>query len=147
MDSSNDGPSARIDAVFRRTGNRPGRLAYGLSVEVESSEGMPPEVFVYHRSAPQLASGLPWDGKVVETFQNVATPVEMFEVPAESEAPAGAPYVRSRSMKAVFRNVFDMDRAADGISEDLAALVKSWENVAGEESYDIVERKTYTNAT
>ena len=137
--------TVRIDAVYRRTSVKPGRLAYGLSVEVESSEGIPPEVFVYHRSAPQLASGLPWDGRVVETFQNVATPVDIAEVPSESEAPAGAPYVRSASMKAVFRNPEDVDRAVDGISGDLASLVKSWENVAGGGEYAVVDRRTYTN--
>lgn len=134
---------AFLEVEFRKSSESAGRLSYGLVVSVKSSSSIPPEVFVFHRSAPQLASGLPWDGKVVETFQNVATPVDMHEVPAAGVAPVKSPYARRDSVKLVFRCVDDMNRAAEDISSDIADLVDSWDNVGDDAGYGEVETRTY----
>ena len=141
-DDAMSAAKARLKVEFERTATKDGILAYGLKAKVVEAEEIPPEVFVYHRSVRQLATGFPWDMKAYDMFQNVATPVDIEETVTESEADANTKYFRSDSMDLVFRCQHDVDRAKATIEEDLKALVRDWRRLDDGSSYE-KETKEY----
>lgn len=134
-----------LKVEFRETDDPAERLAYALHGEVTEAEGIPPEIFVFHRSTRVIATGFPWDMEVIDYFQNVATPVDIEDTVDESLAGEGTRHFRSRSFDLLFRNEDDRERAKDGIDKDIAALVSSWRRVYNSGSYGRVEEKEYTN--
>ena len=136
---------AFLRVEYRVSSERSGELAYGFTASVKEASGIPSEVFVYHVEEPMLATGFPFDRRAGAVFQNVATPVDIEETPSESEATPGDRYFRSSSVKMVFRNKDDMDRARKLVDEDLTALVESWNELSDENGYCTVFEEVYSN--
>jgi len=132
----------RLKVDFERTTTQDGVLAYGLKVKVVEAEAIPREIFVYHRTVRQLATGFPWDFKVYDVFQNVATPVDIEETVPENEANEKTKYFRSDSLNLVFRCPSDVDKAKETIEGDISALVKNWKWLDDETTYE-KETKEY----
>ena len=132
----------RLKVDFERTTTQDGVLAYGLKAKVVEAETIPREIFVYHRTVRQLATGFPWDLKVYDVFQNVATPVDIEETVPENEANEKTKYFRSDSLNLVFRCPSDVDKAKETIEGDISALVKNWKWLDDETTYE-KETKEY----
>ena len=140
---SNDRAYLRVSYAMEPSGCS--RLAYGLRVRVEEAEGIPPEIFVFHRSSRLIATGFPWDMEIVDEFQNVATPVDIEETVPERIASDATRHFRSSSVELLFRCEADLSRAKDAIDGDVAALVRAWNDVGDGGSYSNVETREYSN--
>ena len=132
----------RLKVDFERTTEGDGILAYGLKARVVEAELIPREIFVYHRTVRQLATGFPWDLEVYDMFQNVATPVDIEETVPEPQATEKTKYFRSDSLNLVFRCPSDVDKAKETIEGDISALVKNWKWLDDESTYE-KETKEY----
>lgn len=135
----------RLRVDFKETSGGDGVLAYGLRAEVTEAVGIPKEIFVYHRTPRQLATGFPWDMEIVDLFQNVATPVDIEETIPERQADEHTKYYRSSSLNLLFRNQDDVNKAKTTIDEDIADLVENWRSLEDDESFDKKETKEYSN--
>lgn len=140
---SNDGAYLRVSYAMAPSGC--GRLAYGLRVRVEEAVGIPPEIFVFHRSSRLVATGFPWDMEIVDEFQNVATPVDIEETLPESLAADSTRHFRSSSVELLFRCEADLERAKEAIDGDVSSLVEAWRDVGEGGSYSNVETREYSN--
>lgn len=136
---------ASISVEYETTTSHDRALAYGFRARVVSAEGIPPEIFVFHRSTRLIATGYPWDMEVVDEFQNVATPVDIEETVSESLAGDNTRYFRSSSVELLFRCEADLERAKAAFDEDVSALVRSWNVVGGSDAYTNVETREYSN--
>ena len=134
-----------LEVGYDMTTSHDRALAYGFRAYVKKAEGIPPEIFVYHRSSRVIATGFPWDMEIVDEFQNVATPVDIEETLPESLASDATRHFRSSSVELLFRCESDMERAKDAIDADVSALVRSWRIVGDADSYERSETKEYTN--
>ena len=131
---------------YTQSETKDGLYAYALHVEAkplldnedsseDSSEALDPEIFVFRRSTPTMNPFGPTDRMVDDEFFNVATPVDMYDVPAKHpDIEHGMPYFRDSRLDLWFRNLEDLLRAKKEISEDVASLVKLWDNVSNVES-------------
>lgn len=141
----NEEQKAKLEVVYDMTTSHDRALAYGFRAYVAKAEGIPPEIFVYHRSSRVIATGFPWDMEIVDEFQNVATPVDIEETVPQSIANDNTRHFRSSSVELLFRCESDMDRAKDAIDQDISALVRSWNIVGEPDSYDNRETREYPN--
>jgi hypothetical protein len=126
---SNDGVS--LSVAYSEFPSDDRGIAYALRCEVVKAEGIPPEVFVFHRFGRVMSTGFPWDMEIVDEFQNVATPVDVEETVPESLAGDNTRHFRSSSVEIVFRSPGDRERAKAAIDADVRALVRSWRELAG----------------
>ena len=140
-----------LSVTYKRSSTKDGLYAYALRAEArisnpeDSSESELPDpaVFVFRRSVPAMNPFGPTDKLVDDEFFNVATPVDMFDVPAgEPDIESGMPYFRDSKLDLWFRNFEDLERAQNEISSDIASLVKSWDNVNGD-SFEYEETISY----
>jgi len=132
----------KLKTTYRQTSTKDGLYAYALHIEVESDED--PNVFVLQRSTPTMNPYGRTDCVFDDTFINVATPVDMYDIPAGApDTCNGMPYYRSSSIDLWFRNMEDMERAKSDIDEDLASLARLYNNLNDETTYKYEETRTY----
>ncbi len=134
---------AGLTVKYKSTPMRRGALAYCLRVEVEEADGIPPEVFVFHRDTRMLATGFPFDYKSGAEFQNVATPVDIEETCTEDGITPRSRFYRARDVELIFRSMSDLETAKTTIDEDLSALVRSWDELGDHNSFESIETRTY----
>lgn len=93
---------------------------YALTAEVVASNGIPSKIFVYH----QTPAGA--NGHTFAEFDHIATPVDFQEIP-EDAASETVPYYRTDKCTVWTRNVSDIVLAKQLLSDDIAALQKTYD--------------------
>lgn len=101
--------------------------AFRLRIEVETSHGMDPRIFVYRRD---LAN--PYTNDVLDTFFTIASPVDMEEFPPEEpDSRKAYPFFRKRFVELDFRSTALADEAWKLIVEETTALVHAMNRLEG----------------
>ena len=132
----------KLKATYKQSTTRDGLYAYALKVVVESDDD--PNVFVFRRSTPTLNPYGRTDMVVDDVFVNVATPVDMYDIPAREPDPEhGMPYYRNSVLDLWFRNAEDVEHARRDIDEDLASLARLCENLSNDETFQYEETRIY----
>ena len=112
---------------------------YALRVKVTKSEGMPSKIFVYQRGKMRTN-----DGKFIDHFINIASPVDMDNVPEdEPSLENNIPYYRKDTVKLYFRCLQDLEECKDDISGDIFHLVQTYKYLEDEDNFEKIEEKTY----
>lgn len=102
---------------------------YALKVEVLSSTGgIPTKIFVYHQSPAGIA------GNTYATFDHVATPVDLQEIP-EDAASETVPWYRTDKVVVWFRNLSDMSLAKQMFVDDITALQRTYDTLTSENGF------------
>lgn len=102
---------------------------YALKVEVLSSTGgIPTKIFVYHQSPAGIA------GNTYATFDHVATPVDLQEIP-EDAASETVPWYRTDKVVVWFRNLSDMSLAKQMFVDDITALQRAYDTLTSENDF------------
>ena len=129
----------KLELTFKQTSTRDGLYAYALhisAVSADSADSSDPRVFVFRRSTPTFGPGQPQDGMVDDEFFNVATPVDMYDIPPLHPDPEhGMPYFRDSELDLWFRNLEDLDRAKAEISADVASLCDLCDTFSNPENF------------
>lgn len=132
----------KLTSTYRQTTTKDGLYAYALHVSVESDED--PHVFVYQRYTPTMNPYGRTDLVVNDEFINIATPVDMYDIPVDEPDPChGMPYYRSSTLDLWFRNLEDLERAKGDIDKDLESLAKLYNNLDSNDTYEYEETRTY----
>lgn len=132
----------KLKTTYKQTTTKDGLYAYALKVTVESDDD--PHVFVFQRSMPTMNPFGGTDLEFDDDFVNVATPVDMYDIPVDRPDPChGMPYYRSSSVDLWFRNLEDLEQAKKDIDEDLDSLSKLYNKMENEESYEHEETREY----
>lgn len=132
----------KLDSTYKQTTTKDGLYAYALHVSVTSDED--PNVFVIRRSMPTMNPYGRTDLWVDDEFINVATPVDMYDVPVGQPDPChDMPYYRVSEIDLWFRNLEDLEQAKKDIDEDLASLAKLYNNLEDKSTYEHEETRTY----
>lgn len=116
--------------------NHPPLYAYLLKVEVISSVGYPEHIFVFHRSPEGIS------GDIVDTFTQIASPVDVEEIPVDAPDPKnGMPYYRTKEVTLWFRTPDDMELAKKNIKDDIRTLSLTYDTLYS--NPDTQEVETY----
>lgn len=103
-----------------------------------------PNIFVFRRSTPTMDPFGTTDKMVDDEFFNVATPVDMYDIPiGEPDIENGMPYFRDSKLDLWFRNLEDALRAKKEISADVASLARLWDNINNTSSFEFKETTVY----
>ena len=96
--------------------------AYSLKVEILEASGISDHLFVFQRSPDNN------EGDSVDTFIQIAAPLEIEEVPENAPDPQhGMPYYRAKEVTLWFRTLEDLKLAKNKIRDDLETLVRTYE--------------------
>ena len=135
----------KLSSTYSQTTTKDGLYAYALHVSVKSEEEVgDPNVFVLQRSTPTMNPYGRTDLLVDDVFVNVATPVDMYDIPRDEPDPChGMPYYRTSEIDLWFRNLEDLEQAKRDIDEDLASLAKLYNNLEDRPKYEHEETRTY----
>lgn len=135
----------KLDTAISST--KDGLYAYALQIDVvpantgdstDSTDSMDlpdpawdGKVFVFRRSVPTMNPYGRTHRWVDDEFFNVATPVDMYDIPPDEPDPAhGMPYYRDSKVTLWFRNLEDAIRAKKAIQEDVDSLARLWDNMS-----------------
>lgn len=143
-----------IEVTYRQSETKDGLYAYALHVEARAvpddsndsndSNDVDANIFVFRRSTPTMNPYGVTDAVVDDEFFNVATPVDMYDIPAKKpDVENGMPYFRDSKVELWFRNYEDVLRAKREMSEDIASLVRLWDNINDEAAFKYGETRTY----
>lgn len=114
----------------------PAIYAYSLKVEITKAVGYPSHLFVFQRSPENN------EGDSVDTFIQIAAPLEVEEVPEKApDLQNNMPYYRAKSVTLWFRTMEDLELAKSKIEDDLRTLVLTYKVLNG--SADKEEIKKY----
>ena len=143
----------KLQLNYKLSETKDGLYAYALHVEVSvpedsndsnDSNDIDPNIFVFRRSPRTMNPFGPTDGWFDDEFFNVATPVDMYDIPAKfPDIENGMPYYRDSKVELWFRNCEDAARAKREISEDIASLVKMWDNITDASGFKCSETRVY----
>lgn len=144
----------KLQLNYKLSETKDGLYAYALHIEVvqpedsndsnDSNDAWDNNIFVFRRSTPTMNPYGPTDCVVDDEFFNVATPVDMYDIPAKfPDIEHGMPYYRDSKVELWFRNCEDASRAKREISEDVASLVKMWDNINNVPDFRCSETRTY----
>lgn len=104
----------------------PAVYAYALTAEVTHASGYPDHLFVFQRSPEND------EGDAVDTFVQIASPLEVEEVPEDAPDPGnGMPYYRAKSVTLWFRTIEDVDLAIRKMDDDLRTLKLTYDVLNG----------------
>ena len=145
----------KLRLTYRQSETRDGLYAYALHILAEpadpsneSEDGgfeSDPRIFVFRRSTPRMDPFGPNDRVVDDEFVNVATPVDMFEVPPDEPNPeCGMPYFRSDTLDLWFRNARDVARARHDIDDTVKDLVLQLNGLSDQTTFKSEEVVEYT---
>ena len=110
----------------------------------DSNDAWDWNIFVFRRSTPTMNPYGRTDMVVDDEFFNVATPVDMYDIPAKfPDIEHNMPYFRDSKVELWFRNLEDALRAKREIEEDVASLCRLWDNLNDESTFKLVETRTY----
>lgn len=110
--------------------------AYALKVEVTKAVGMTDHLFVFQRSPENN------EGDCVDTFIQIASPLEVEEVPEDAPDPMhGMPYYRAKEVTLWFRTMEDVVLAKKKFDDDLMTLTTTYHVLNG--APDKEETRTY----
>ena len=141
--------------TYRMTTRKDCLYAYALHAEAEcdgddaGAESVEdvlhdPRVFVFRRSTPAMDPFGRNDRVVDDEFFNVATPVDMYEIPPDEPDPCrGMPYYRSSSLDLWFRNASDLERARKDLDDTLRDLAVQLGRMSDPSSFESVETASY----
>lgn len=126
-----------LEVTYTQSETKDGLYAYSLKIEVSApdedsndSNDTDLNIFVFRRSVKTMNPFGRTDGWFDDEFFNVATPVDMYDIPAkEPDIENGMPYYRDSKVELWFRNAEDVSKAKEAIAEDIASLVKMWDNI------------------
>lgn len=108
----------------------------GKEDSTEATDTLDPNIFVFRRSTPTMDPFGNTDKMVDDEFFNVATPVDMYDIPiGEPDIENGMPYFRDSKLDLWFRNLDDALRAKKEISADVASLARLWDNINNTEGF------------
>lgn len=132
-----------IKATFKRSTIEHQALSYALKVTIvpDNSEGLeyPHKLFIMQVSTPTMISG---DTK--DFFINVATPVDIEEIPEDSpDLSNDIPYYRTNEITLWFRCLEDLERTKNTIDADIAHFIKTYAVLNNENEFKTIEEKTY----
>ena len=113
---------------FTQSPERRGVFEYALKVEVVEANGISPKIFVYHQSPTGL------DGNSFATFDHVAMPVDMQEIP-EDAATSTVPWYRTNKCTVWLRAATDLSQAKQLFVDDILGLQKSYDVLSREEDF------------
>ena len=95
---------------------------YALKVEIVEATGISDHLFVFQRSPDNN------EGDAVDTFIQIAAPLEIEEVPENAPDPQhGMPYYRAKEVTLWFRTLEDLMLAKNKMRDDFTTLVKTYE--------------------
>ena len=117
-----------IRVRFSQSSEKRGVFAYALRVDVVSSEGIPPKIFVYHQSPPGI------DGNMFAEFDHVATPVDFQELPEDS-ASETVPWFRTDKCTVWLRSMSDIKLAMQLFMDDISALRRSFDTLTSNNNF------------
>lgn len=95
-------------------------IGWRLRVEAHDAEDMPNEIFVY-----RVGTVDPNTQEQKATFQNVATPADLEELPANGPTEGQPLLFRLDVIDVVFRSPVDLESSWDLIQEDVRLLVST----------------------
>ena len=152
----------KLRVTYSQSSTRNGLYAYGLHVSVrpadpddsnDSNDSNDPAdapdcgVFVFRRSTPGFDPMRQFPGmdrRSWDEFWNVATPVDMHDIPrGEPDIPGGMPYFRLPDLDLWFRNLEDLLRAKREIGADIADLCRLTDALDDVSSYESSETVEY----
>lgn len=140
----------KLEVTYKTSTTKDSLYAYGLVVEVrphvpdvsndesnDSEEAVSdPNVLVFRRSCRTMNPFGRTDKWFDDEFFNVATPVDMYDVPAkEPDIEHGMPYYRDCTANLWFRNPSDLNRAKSEIDSDIASLCRLYDNLSDPDTY------------
>jgi len=135
--SSPETPTSGITVRYSTTTPEahPPMYAYALKAEVIQSIGYPDHIFVFQRSKETA------DGSWVDEFIQIASPLEVEEVPENAPDLANnMPYYRSKEVTLYFRNMEDLNLAKSNIGSDIRTLTSTYDTLnAGFDKQEIVK--------
>lgn len=140
-----------LKLTYSQSSTKDGLYAYCLHVKAEpllteSGDGglSNPNIFVFRRSTPTMNPFGNTDMEVDDEFFNIATPVDMYDVPEKQpDIEHNMPYFRDSELDLWFRNMEDMERAKSEINSDVASLVKLWDNISATDKFEYTETIHY----
>lgn len=101
--------------------------AHALKVEVISAIGYPDHIFVFHRNKANT------DGDYVDEFTQVASPLEIEEIPEDApDLQNGMPYYRAKEVTVWFRNLDDLELAKSRIKADIRDFAFTYDVITGD---------------
>lgn len=124
----------KLKITYKTSSTKDGLYAYGLHVEATpvdpSNDSDDPNIFVFRRSTPIMNPFGSTDKAVDDNFFNVATPVDMYDIPiGKPDIENGMPYYRDSSLDLWFRNLEDVENAKLDIDNDIASLCRLYDNL------------------
>lgn len=140
-----------LKLTYSQSSTRDGLYAYCLHIkaepllaETEDGSLSNPNIFVFRRSTPTMNPFGNTDMEVDDEFFNIATPVDMYDVPEKQpDIEKGMPYFRDSELDLWFRNMEDMERARSEIDGDVASLVTLWDNISATDKFEHTETVHY----
>ena len=146
-----------LEVTYTQSETKDGLYAYALHVEVvlpedsndsnDSNDGNDAwdwNIFVFRRSTPTMNPYGQTDGLVDDEFFNVATPVDMYDIPPdEPDICHGMPYYRTSEIDLWFRNGHDVRQAKADIDADIADLCSLCDTLSNPEGFKHEETKTH----
>lgn len=134
----------RIAVEYKQTSTKDGLYAYALHVSASSPEGYDSHVFVYQRQPPRMDPFGKFGGVRDDVFVNVATPVDMADIPCDQpDIEHGMPYYRSSTVDLWFRNLEDTERAKREIDRDIGDLVRLMNQFDKPDEFPHTETREY----
>lgn len=110
--------------------------AYALKAEIVNAVGMSDRLFVFQRSPANNV------GDAVDTFIQIAGPLELEEVPEDApDLKNNMPYFRKSSVTLWFRTMYDLTLAKNKMDDDFQVLARTMKELHGE--LDKEETKNY----
>lgn len=134
---------AEIELTVRYTheDQQGGLQSYGLLVEALSATGMSDKIFVIQRSVPSATDPEVDEPSELDTFQWIASPVELDQYPADApDVQAGIPYYRVNTVRFSFRSPEELSDTLALIKTDVRKLIDA---LKAEAAISDVETVTY----
>ena len=134
----------KLTLEYSQTDTKDGLYAYALHVASSPEDGADPRIFVFQRTPRTMNPFGRTDMEFDDIFVNVATPVDMEEIPPdEPDICHGMPYFRSDTLDLWFRNLEDIEQAKRDIDEDVASLCRLYDNMSDTGGFRTKETKSY----
>lgn len=123
--------------VLRRQPVPDGTLKQGyyLVLEATTSVEMPQEIFVFQRTTQYGESA---DDQFADLFVNVASPVDIEEIPVNNPNDDNNPFYRSKDLTLCFRSSVELEECWGYIKEDIEGLVDALNSLANLEQVEEV---------
>ena len=137
----------KLEITYKDTGTKDGLYAYALhvsAISASSEEDSDPRIFVMQRTPRTMNPFGSTDLEFDDVFVNVATPVDMYDIPPdEPDICRGMPYYRTSEIDLWFRNGHDVRQAKADIDADIADLCRLCDTLSNPEGFKHEETKIH----